>query len=233
MRLLPLAVLSLLMPLAHAGTPLPDGPHVVSRGEGKVVAAPDVAVIEVDIEGRGASAAAAKALADRAADALLAATTRFEIATKDIDPSSLRVGEDVEISDGGRRVSNGFEASRRIEVKLRDLARFNEFLDAALAAGNLAIRNITFEASNKDALLAQARLQAVRDAHERAQGLARAFDARLGAVYSIESTRTGGMGERYQLDRIEVTGSRIRTSRDIQPQVEYTESIEAVFDLLR
>lgn len=233
MRLLPLAVLSLLMPLAHADTPLPDGPHVVSRGEGKVVAAPDVAVIEVAIEGRGPSAAAAKALADRAADALLAATARYDINAKDIDPSSLRVGEDVEITEGGRRVSNGFQASRRIEVKLRDLARFNDFLDAALAAGNVELSNIAFESSRKDALLAQARLQAVRDARERANGLAQAFDARLGAVYSIESTRTGGLGSRYELDRIEVTGSRIRTSRDIQPQVEYTASIEAVFDLLR
>lgn len=231
MRLLPLVLFGCLLPAAHAGTPLPDGPHVVSRGEGRVTTSPDLAVIDFAIEGRGPDSAAAKAVADRAADGLLTATTRFSIAGKDIDPSGLRVGEDVEVSDGGRRVSNGFSATRRVQVKLRDLPRFNDFLDAALAGGGVALTNIEFESSRKDALMAEARSLAVAEARERASGLARAFDARLGKVYSIESTRTGGVRSGYELDRIEVTGARMRTSRDIQPEVEYTTTIEAVFEL--
>jgi hypothetical protein len=65
--------------------------------------------------------------------------------------------------------------------------------------------------------------------------MANAFGVRLGAVYSI-----GSINSRYEdqysattLDRVEVTGSRIQRGRYVQPEVEYTETVSAVFELLR
>ena len=227
----PLVLITLLLTSAvRAGTPLPDGPHVATRGEGKARSTPDLATIDLQVAARADQPAAAKQKVDGATDAVLKATSHFGVAQVDIDASALRIEEDVEVTDAGRRVSNGFEATRRIEVKLRDLSKFSDFFDAVLQPGNTTVSNIRFDSSRKDALLAQARAEAVGKARERADGLAQAFGARLGRVYSIDSVGSSKT-DRYSLDRIEVTGSRMRTARDIQPEVEYTEAVEAVFDL--
>lgn len=72
------------------------------------------------------------------------------------------------------------------------------------------------------------------DAREKSSGLSTAFGGSLGPVYSINSVRSGivdGYGEATTLDRIQVTGTRIQRSAYLQPTVEYTESVSAVFEL--
>ena len=81
----------------------------------------------------------------------------------------------------------------------------------------------------------EARSKAVADAREKAGGLATAFGTTLGPVYSINSVNSSvadGYGSANTLDRIEVTGSRIN-KRYLQPTVDYTERVSAVFELKR
>ena len=67
------------------------------------------------------------------------------------------------------------------------------------------------------------------------QGLALAFGGRLGPVYSINSigSHTGYEYGATTLDRIQVTGSRVGGGRYLQADVEFNESVRAVFDLQR
>ncbi len=220
---------------AFAGTPLPDGPHVVATGEGKVSAKPDLARISLSVEYRNAQPALAKQAVDRSINQLLAIAEKFAIAPEDVAASDLSLSEDVDYDSNDKRISNGFVASRKVEVKLRDLGRFSDFLDAGLAAGINEIQNISFESSRKEALLAEAREKAAADAAAKAKGLAAAFGAALGPIYSINST-----GSRFDnaygataLDRITVTGSRINQGRYVQPSVEYTEQVSTVFEIRR
>ncbi|MFC3270271.1 SIMPL domain-containing protein [Vulcaniibacterium thermophilum] len=95
--------------------------------------------------------------------------------------------------------------------------------------------NVAFESSREPELRRQARDKAIADAREKANGLATAFGAALGPVYSINSLRSGfddGYGA-TTLDRVEVTGSRLRRPAYLQPTVEYTERVSAVFELKR
>lgn len=85
-------------------------------------------------------------------------------------------------------------------------------------------------------LLMAAPCFAIADAREKAGGLAAAFGGALGPVYSINSVRSGiddGYGEATTLDRVMVTGSRIQRPAYLQPTVEYTEPVSAVFELKR
>ncbi|MGY1530206.1 SIMPL domain-containing protein [Luteimonas sp. A649] len=80
-----------------------------------------------------------------------------------------------------------------------------------------------------------ARAQAVADAREKAGGLATAFGGRLGPVYSINSLnsmQSDGYGN-TTLDRIQVTGSRMDSGRYLQPTIEFTERVSAVFEISR
>lgn len=72
------------------------------------------------------------------------------------------------------------------------------------------------------------------DAREKAGGLAQAFGATLGPVYSINSLYSS-FADRYgeSLDRIVVTGTRLQRSRYVQPTVDYSRRVATVFELKR
>ncbi|MFC0679560.1 SIMPL domain-containing protein [Lysobacter korlensis] len=234
MRHLLLAALLIATP-AFAGTPLPDAPHVMASGEGKTSVAPDLARITLTARYRNAAPAAAKQSVDRSIEAFLDLAPRFGLKPSQVTAADLSVSEDVDYDERDRKMSNGFIATREVTVELHELDRLGEFLDAALAAGMNEIDNVAFESSRADALRAEARDKAVAQAREKAGGLAQAFGAALGQVYSsnsLNSVSADGYGA-ATLDRVEVTGSRIQRSRYVQPTVEYSERVSAVFELKR
>ncbi len=233
MRHLMLAAL-LLSTSCLAGTSLPDGPHVVASGEGKVTVAPDMATITLTAKYRNADASAAKRQVDQGVNALLKLAPDFGIGPKDVTAADLSLHESF-TEDGDRRTPNGFVASREVTVDLRTLGKLSAFLDAAVAAGVNEVNNVDFTSSRKDALRLQARAKAVANAREEAAGLATAFGASVGPVYSINSASSGIVGGygANTLDRMEVTGSRIDAGQYLQPTVDYTEHVSAVFELRR
>jgi uncharacterized protein YggE len=177
----------------------------------------------------------AKQGVDAAVNRLLDSLDTYSVADDDITASSLDASEDVDYDDEGKRTSNGFVASRSVTVLLKDVDRLNAFLDNGLASGAHGIGSVAFESSREDALREEARKEAVADARAKAMEMANAFGTRLGPVYSI-----GSINSRFEnqygattLDRVEVTGSRIQRGRYVQPEVEYTETVNAVFELLR
>lgn len=239
MRILLLTSLLCLASPCLAGTPLPDAPHVVASGEGKVTVPPDEATLTLRATYRNADAALAKQAVDRSIGALLKIAPTFGLAEKDITAADLSLSEDVRYDDDNRRVSNGYVAEREVTLTLHRLDRLGALLDAAVTAGVNEVDDVDFASSHKEALKLEARAKAVADAREQAGGLATAFDAMLGPVYSINSVNSSissGYGGGYSsatLDRIEVTGSRVRPAGYLQPTVDYTERVTAVFELKR
>lgn len=236
MRLFAASLLLLSCTTALAGTPLPDGPHIVVTGEGKLSTKPDSARVRFDFEQRATQPLPAKQAVDTAVNKLLASLGTYGIEDKDITASSLSASEDVNYSDEGKRTSNGFVAERDVTVVLKDIDKLNEFLDNGLASGAHEIGDVTFESTQADSLRDEARQKAVDDARKKAAGMAAAFGANLGSIYSIGSINSR-YDDRYggatMLDRIEVTGSGMARGRYIQPTVEYTETVNAVFELKR
>ncbi|WP_132985001.1 SIMPL domain-containing protein [Luteimonas terricola] len=229
------ALLSLPSAGAMAGTPLPDAPHVVVQGEGLVSVSPDSATVTMVARHRSANAGEAKRVVDRAVDALLKVAPGFDVAPDDMTASDLALHEDVDYDDNDRPLSKGHIASREVKVRLEDLDRLGAWLDAALAAGFTDVSDVTFKSSKEVSLREDARARAVADAREKAEGLAVAFGGGLGPVYSINSLnsrQSDGYGN-TTLDRIQVTGSRIDSGRYLQPTIDFTERVSAVFEITR
>jgi uncharacterized protein YggE len=186
MRLL-VALLLLACMEAYAGTPLPDGPHVVVKGEAKVSVKPDSVRIRFDFEHHAPLPLPAKRAVDEAVNLLLAKTAAYGIDEADISASDLDTSEDVTHTDDGKRVSNGFVAGRSVTVVLKHVDRLDALLDDALAAGARRIGEVSFESTEAEALRERARREAIDEAKARAANIAGAFDALLGPVYSIDS----------------------------------------------
>lgn len=80
---------------ANAGTPLPDGPHIVASGQGKVSVKPDSARVRFDFASRAAQPLPAKQAVDAAVNRLLAGLDAFGVQDADVTASSLDASEDV------------------------------------------------------------------------------------------------------------------------------------------
>ena len=227
--------LVLAFPAANAGTPLPDGPHVVVQGEGEVSVAPDAAIVTLVARHRASTPSEAKRVVDRAVDALLTAAPGFEISTDDITASDLALSESIDYDDNDRPLPPAHVARREVKVRLDDLDALGAYMDAALAGGFTEVSDVTFKSSQEAGLREQARARAIAQAKEKASGLATAFGGTLGMVYSINSlnsVQAHGYGN-TTLDRIEVTGSRLHRGRYLQPTIDFTERVSAVFELSR
>jgi len=228
------ALLPLLSAVAVAGTPLPDAPHVVVQGEGLVSVAPDSATVSMVARHRSANAGEAKRVVDRAVADLLKVAPDYDVSPDDITASDLALREDEEYDDNDRRLPSAHVASREVKVRMDDLERLGAWMDAALAAGFTDVSDVNFKSSQETRLREDARAQAVADAREKAGGLAVAFGGRLGPVYSINSLNSmqaDGYGN-TTLDRIQVTGSRMDSGRYLQPRIDFTERVSAVFEIV-
>jgi uncharacterized protein len=235
MRLTAGALLLMFSCAVVAGTPLPDGPHIVVSGEGKVSVEPDSARIVFNFEQRAGQALPAKQTVDRRVNDLLDGASRFGIAGDDIRASDLTTNEDVLYGDDDRRISNGYVATRSVTVVLHEVERLNEFLDFGLAAGASGISQVVLESTRASALRTEAKKKAVNSVREKGSEMAKAFGAKLGTVYSIDSigSRQGNGWVSGMLDSIQVTGGRREGGRYLQPTVEYSETVSAVFELAR
>lgn len=221
---------------ARAGTPLPDAPHVVANGEGRVSAKPDSAQVSLSVSARDADAAVVKRRVDDAVNGFLAALKQRSISTDDVSASALAINEDVEYEDG-KRISRGFRGQRSVQVRVRDIASINAIINEGLAAGMNGVDSVSFKSLREDALRQQAREAAAAQSRERASALAAAYGARLGRVYSINSVNSNIMN-RYgaSLDRVVVTGSRAPApaapGQYIKPSIEFNEGVDVVFEII-
>lgn len=236
MRTWILAAFLLLVPaIALAGTPLPDAPHVVVQGEGVVSVTPDAAIVTMVVRHRASNPGEAKRVADSAVNALLKAAPGFNVDPDDISASDLALREDISFDENERPLPAAHVASREVKVRIEDLDTLGAYMDAALAAGMTGISDVAFKSSKEASLRKEARAKAVAQAREKAAGLATAFGGTLGLIYSINSV-TSSLADGYgntTLDRIQVTGSRIDSGRYLQPTIDFTERVSAVFEIKR
>lgn len=234
MRMTLLGILMTVAMPVWAGTPLPDAPHIVISGEGRVSVPAERARVTMNFEQRASTPLAAKQAVDQAVSRYLATLTAYKVEDGQVRASDLSVREEFDYDDNDRRVSRGHLASREVSVVLDAVARLNDLLDDGLKAGASGVGDISFEVRDAQALRAGAKAKAVAEARRKADETASAFGTRLGKVYSIDSvnSRMANQWGANTLDRMQVTGTRL-PGRYLQSKVEFTESVSAVFELER
>lgn len=163
-----------------------DGRITVS-GEGSVFAVPDMAVVTM---GATAQAKTAKAAMDDTSDittAILAQLSAFEIAPKDIQTSDLSLNPvwSNQVANSGRPRIDGYQASNRVTVRVRDLDSLPQLLDAVLTDGANRLGGLHFTLSDPEPAMNDARRLAVQDAVAKARLFAEAAGVELGPLISL------------------------------------------------
>ncbi len=166
-------------------------PRVLSvSGEGTVDAAPDTASIVIGVVTQAKTAREAVSENTTATEAVLASLTSAQIEKRDVATSGFSVQPRYNYQRNGGGESpkiEGYEARNSLTVRVRDLAKLGNILDAAVTTGSNQIGGISFDVADKNPLLDKARTEAIADARRKADVFANAAGVKLGRVLSIET----------------------------------------------
>jgi uncharacterized protein YggE len=156
--------------------------RVMGTADVKVV--PDRAVIDLGVEKQNPGAAAAKQAADAASRKIIAALHANGVDAKDIQTTYLSLQPQSYVRKGVR--VSYFVATQTLTVTVRDLPRLDSLLEALIRAGGNRIDSIRYETSELRKYRDQARDLAMKAAHEKADGMARALGQQIGKAQMID-----------------------------------------------
>lgn len=159
-------------------------------GEGKVVAIPDIAAIDLGTTIERPTVAAAQKENTRVMNELLAKLAAGGVDKKDIQTTSYNVYPSYDWTDG-KQTLRGYTVSQNVHVKVRDLDKVGDFIGQAGALGANQIGGIQFTVDDPEKIKDEARMKAIENAKAKAAALSQVAGVRLVRVVSFSET-TGG-----------------------------------------
>lgn len=169
------SLLAAAVPAAAQSTPS----TIRVSGQAVVEAPPDEVEVDLGVITRGDSSQRASADNARRADAVLAAIRRaFPMAQVRSVGYSVRPEYNQPTGNAEPRIT-GYTATNMVRVTLGEVARADELVDAASAAGANRVERVRYGLSRDDALRSDAVRQAATIARGRAEALASALGVRI------------------------------------------------------
>jgi uncharacterized protein YggE len=159
---------------------------------------PDEVVFTLDVEFVDKDMLTAKKKTDDSVKEVLSIARKNNVKSEDVQTSHISVEpkyntDDLEYAErrSVKRVFVGYEVSKTVAIRLRDIAKFDELLSDVLKAGVTKVSNVEFRDSQIRKHKDQARAMAMKAAQEKASLMAREIGQSIGAAYSI--TEGGGI----------------------------------------
>jgi len=180
---------------AHAQSPTPNAPRaeIGVSGMGRVFVSPDIALASIGVDITAPTLAEATKQASEQMTAVLNALRAQGVAAQDIQTSSYNIYPITsQPKEDATPKITGYHVSNIVTVKIRDIAKVSQVLDAAIAAGANSVNNVMFTVDNPAKAQAEARTLAVHDAMAKAQTLATAAGVKVGNV-TVISELSGGV----------------------------------------
>jgi len=165
---------------------------VVTQGEAFVQRAPDRAFVTIASEARARSPRDAQR---QNADAMSAVRDRLEkagVAKDAVRTLGVDLQQEFDFQQG-RRIPREYVARNTIEVRIDDLPRAGEIVDAAVQAGAASIGGIRFDLRNRAGAEREALSLAVADARARADAAAAGAGRAIDRIVKIEDAREPGI----------------------------------------
>ena len=185
------AAVLMLSPQAFAQNAIEPSLITVS-GNAEVRVPPDEVVFTLEISSVDKDMLAAKKRTDDSVKEVLAIARRNNVKPEDVQTSHISVEPkyntddlDYEQRRSVKRLFLGYEVSKTVAVRLRDIAKFDEVLSDVLKAGVTKVSNVEFRDSQIRKHKDQARAMAMKAAQEKANLMAREIGQSIGPAYSI------------------------------------------------
>lgn len=161
---------------------------ITVNGVGEARVAPDMATIQLGVTTQAESAAQAMSQNAERQTAVIAALAEAGIEQADIQTSGLNLNPMMDYGENRAPTVAGYQASNMVSVRVRDIARLGEVMDAIVNAGANEINGIAFQREDGSDAQDDARRNAVQDARRKAEVLAEASGLTLGPVLALRDT---------------------------------------------
>lgn len=165
---------------------------ITVTGQAEVRVPPDEVVFTLDVDSVDKDMMAAKKRTDDSVKEVLAIARRNSVKAEDVQTSHISVEPkyntddlDYEQRRTVKRVFVGYEVSKTVAIRLRDISKFDELLSDVLKAGVTKVSNVEFRDSKIRWHKDQARAMAIKAAQEKANLMAREIGQSIGPAYSI------------------------------------------------
>ena len=178
-----------------------EPPLITVSGQAEVRVPPDEVVFTLVIESLEKDMLVANERTDVSVRQVLSIARKNNIKPEDVQTSQISVqpkyntdNMDSEERSKVTRVVVGYEVSKTVGIRLRELSRFDVLLADVLKAGITRLSNLEFRNSQIRKHRDQARVMAIRAAQEKAKLLAREIGQSIGPAYSITEEADFGYG---------------------------------------
>lgn len=167
---------------------------VVAVGTGTVSAEPEMANMVFGVELQGDDPAAIMEEATERIDQAIAAAVEVGVAEEDVRTTGYNLWvETVRDPDTGTPTGEVlYHIWHQVRVKLSDIDRVGDLLGTVVEAGANTVSEVTFTVEDPDALMEEAREEALENAAARAQQMAEGLGLTLGSPVSVMEIGGGG-----------------------------------------
>jgi uncharacterized protein YggE len=211
------------------------GPVVISvTGEGEVFATPDIATFSFTVESRESDATTAQNKASETMEGILAYLTEVGVEERDVKTSYYNLNPRYEYPETvctqwgcpprtGEPKLIGYEVSQSVTVKVRDTEKAGELVSGVGSKGAQNVSGLSFTIDDEEALKAEARALAIKDAKEKAETLAGNLGThivRMTGYWEEQGYMPYGMGgdmsaKAEMMDSVSVRSAQLPTGENV------------------
>ncbi len=161
--------------------------ELIITGEGKVFAAPDIALIKLGVTNEGMDVSVIVQKNTEQMNKILKELKALGIEEKDIKTTQYSLTPRYEYPhETGERVFKGYVMAQKIGVKIRDFEKIGNALNIATQNGATLVGDLSFSIDEPEKIRQQAREKAIEQAKTKAESIARASGLKLGKVLNVQ-----------------------------------------------
>ena len=175
-----------------------EPPVIVAQGEALLMLQPDRAYVTFAAEGRAVKSPDAQRQAAAAMTSLQAALKTLGLAGDVIRTTSYTVQPQYDFANN-RQTFREYLARNVIEVRVDDLAKLADVIDAGGTSGATSVSGLRFDLKNRSTAELDALRRAVRDATARATAIAEGAGKSIGPIVRLQEQRSSSASPVFQM----------------------------------
>ncbi|GAA3929299.1 SIMPL domain-containing protein [Luteimonas lutimaris] len=205
---------------------------VSARAEASRV--PDVASLSTGVVTQAADAKAAMAANTTQMNKVMAAIKAAGIAEKDIQTSGINVNPQYKYAENQPPTITGYQASNTVSVKVREIGKLGDVLDALVSSGANQVHGPSFEIDEPEAVYDEARRGALEKAQQRARMYAEALGLKVRRIVSISEGGGFQPPQPVMMRMAKAEGYDAAGAPPVSPgETTLTANLDVVFELSR
>jgi uncharacterized protein YggE len=184
-KIVALSIILLPFTLQAQATNTPFEPQIAVTGRGEIKVSPDRATIQISVQTRAATAAAAATENATKLQSVLSALRALGLTNDQLSTINYNVYPEQRYVPDKEPVIIGYNVTNTVLADVRRLNQVGPVIDAALSHGANMITSLQFYASNTEAARRSAIASAIEKARADAEAAARAANGSLGGLLEI------------------------------------------------